>query len=99
MEQKYINNIVLEDHEKIKVLETSLNKLSEKKKVNDIYFNGQIYDAYSKVQEIFNSAKESLSIIDSYADNTLLDIVKRLGIKVTIITKENNLLTKQDVDR
>ena len=32
MEQKYINNLVLEDHEKIKVLEDSFNKFEEKRK-------------------------------------------------------------------
>ena len=97
IEQKYINNLVLEDHEKIKTLELSFVKFEEKKKTNEIYFNGQIYDAYSKIQEIFNEATKEIIIIDSYADYTLLDIVKRLKVKVTIITKPDNLLTKQDI--
>ena len=99
IEQKYINNLVLEDHDKIKILEKSFNKLEEKKKVNEIYFNGQIYDAYSKIIEIFKNAKNKLIIIDSYADNTILDIIKRLKTKVIIITKSNNLLTKQDIEK
>ena len=97
IEQKYINDLVLEDHEKIKTLELSFTKFEEKKKVNEIYFNGQIYDAYSKIQEIFDEATKEIIIIDSYADYTLLDIIKRLKIKVIIITKPNNLLTKQDI--
>ena len=99
LEQRYINNLVLEDHEKIKLLETSFQKIEEKKKVNEIYFEGQIYDAYSKIQDIFKEAKSKLVIIDSYADNTILDIIKRLNIKVIIITKPNNLLTKQDIEK
>ena len=97
LEQKYINNMVLEDHDKIKVLEESFNKLEEKKRANEIYFDGQIYDAYFKIQNIFKEAKEELIIIDGYADNTILDIVKRLKVDVTLITKPNNLLTKQDI--
>ena len=97
IEQKYINILVLEDHEKIKALESSFAKFEEKRKVNEIYFDGQIYDAYSKIQEIFNEATKEITIIDNYADYTLLDIIKRLKIKVTIITKPNNLLTKQDI--
>ncbi len=96
-EQKYINNLVLEDHDKIKTLEASFSKFEEKRKTTEIYFNGQIYDAYFKIQEIFNSANKSLIIIDAYADNTILDIIKRLNVNVTIITKPNNLLTEQDV--
>lgn len=74
IEQKYINNLVLEDHDKIKALEISFNKLEEKKKINEIYFNGQIYDAYSKIQDIFKSATNKLILIDAYADNTILDL-------------------------
>lgn len=77
--QKYINNLVLEDHNKIKLLEASFQKIEEKRKINEIYFNGQIFDAYS--------------------DNTLLDIIKRLNIEIIIITKPNNLLTKQDITK
>ena len=97
LEQKYINNMVIEHDSQIKLLQSTFNKLEEKKKVNEIYFDGQIYDAYSKIQEIFKEAKKEIIIIDGYADNTILDIIKRLKVNVTIITKPNNLLTKQDV--
>ncbi len=99
IEQKYINSLVLEDHEKIKELENSFQKFEEKRKVSEIYFNGQIYDAYFKVLEIFKEANEKLVIIDGYADNTLLDIVRRLKARVIIITKYDNLLTKQDINK
>ena len=99
IEQKYINNLVLEDHDKIQVLEESFQKLEEKRKDSEIYFNGQIYDAYSKILDIFKNAKKELKIIDSYADNTLLNIIKRLNVKVTIITRKNNLLTEQDIEK
>ena len=52
IEQKYINNQVLKNTEDIKLLQESFNKLNEKQKVNEIYFNGQIFDAYSKILEI-----------------------------------------------
>ena len=99
IEQKFINNMVLNHDNEIKLLQESFSKLEEKRKVNEIYFNGQIYDAYSKIQEIFNKTNKKLIIIDNYADNTILDIIKRLKIEVTIITKPNNLLTKQDIEK
>ena len=99
IEQKYINNLVLEDHDKVKALEDSFKKLEEKRKINEIFFDGQIFDAYFKVQEIFKTATEKLMIIDAYADNTLLDIIKRLNIEVIIITKPNNLLTYHDITK
>ena len=99
IEQKYINNQVLKNTEDIKLLQESFQKFEEKRKDSEIYFNGQIFDAYSKIHEIFNSANEYLIIIDAYADNTLLDIIKRLNIEVVIITKRDNLLTEQDITK
>ena len=99
LEQKFVNKQVLKNTEDIKLLKESFKKFEEKRKVNDIYFNGQIYDAYSKIQDIFKSSAKKLVIIDAYADNTLLDIVKRLDIEVIIVTKKDNLLTKQDIER
>ena len=66
---------------------------------NYICFNGKNYDAYSKIQEIFKKAKKELVIIDGYADTTVLDIVRRLKANVTLITKPNRLLSKQDVEK
>lgn len=99
IEQKYINNQVLKNTEDIKLLQELFQKFEEKRKDSEIYFNGQIFDAYSKIYEIFNSANEYLIIIDIYADNTLLDIIKRLSAEVVIITKRNNLLTEQDITK
>ena len=89
IEQKYINNQVLKNTEDIKLLQESFQKFEEKRKDNEIYFDGQIFDAYSKIQEIFKTAKKKLIVIDGYADNTILDIIKRLDIKVIFITKKD----------
>ena len=97
VEQKYINNQVLKNTEDIKLLQETFQKFEEKRKDNEIYFDGQIFDAYSKIQEIFKIAKKKIIIIDAYADNTVLDIIKRLNVEVTIITKKDNLLTYQDI--
>ena len=106
IEQKYINNMVLDNNEQIKeirndvkLLQESFDKLKEKKKVNEIYFNGQIYDAYAKIKEIFNTSKKKLIIIDSYADNTILNIIKNINVEVIMITKKDNLLSNEDINR
>ena len=94
-----IETKIIEHDEEIKLLQASFQKFEEKKVISEIYFNGQIFDAYSKIYEILNKAKKEIVIIDSYADNTILDIIKRLKINVTIITKKDNLLTNQDITK
>ena len=49
--------------------------------------------------DILSNAKKHLIIIDSYSDNTILDIIRRLNTNVIIITKENGLLSKQDIEK
>ncbi|MBQ3435875.1 MAG: ORF6N domain-containing protein [Bacilli bacterium] len=81
------------------LIENTFKQFEEKKKINEIYFNGQIYDAYSKILDILKEAEKEIIIIDSYADREVLDIIKKLAVKVTIITNKNNLLTKQMIGR
>ena len=97
--RKYINNQVMKNTEDIKLLQESFSKLEEKKKINEIYFNGQIYDAYSKIVDIMKESKQELIIIDRYADKTVLDMISKVEVIVKLITKKNGLLSKLDIEK
>lgn len=97
LEQTYINELVLKDSKRIDLLEETLSRFKEKS--NHLFFEGQIYDAYSKINEIFRGAKKDLIIIDAYADITILDMIKKLSIDVIVITKQNGLLTNMDIKK
>ena len=99
IEQKYINNLVIKHDEDIKLLQESFNKFEEKKKYNEIYFNGQIYDAYSKIVDIFEYAQDNIIIIDNYADKNVLDMIRNLKVDITIICKNNGLLKEIDINK
>lgn len=88
LEQDYINNLVLEDHKRIKLLEKSFNKMD--KKNNHLFFKGQIYDSYSLLLDILNKSKKEIIIIDNYIDKNLLDILSKTNKKITIITNKYN---------
>ena len=95
--QDYIKDTLLRHDNEIKLLQESFNKFEEKRKVNEIYFNGQIYDAYSKILDIMITAKNELIVIDNYADKTLLDIFRRINCQVVLLTKKTNDLLKADL--
>lgn len=97
LEQTYINELVLKDSKRIDLLEETLSRFKEKS--NHLFFEGQIYDAYSKINEIFRGAKKDLIIIDAYADITILDMIKKLSVDVIVITKQNGLLTNMDIKK
>ena len=99
IEQKYINELVIKDNERINLLEESFSKLEEKEKINHIFYEGQIYDAYSLLIDIFKGAKEEIIIIDNYADKSILDMITNLNVKVTIVTRKFNLLKDLDIKK
>ncbi len=99
IEQKHINNMVIQHDEDIKELKESFDSFKDNKKVNEIYFNGQIYDAYSKIVDILKEAKESIVIIDNYADKSILDMIRDIKVKVLLICKSNGLLKNIDIEK
>lgn len=97
LEQKYINDMVLKHDYAIRLLKNTFSSFD--KKENTIFFDGEIYDSYSKIVDIFKLAKDNLIIIDSYSDKTFLDMISNLKINVTLITKNNKTLKKLDIDK
>ena len=45
-----------------------------------IFFEGDFYDSYSLLLDIFNEAQNEIIIIDNYAGKELLDILKKIDI-------------------
>mgnify|MGYP003292403871 CR=1 FL=1 len=99
IEQKYINNQVMKNTEDIKLLQESFSKFEEKKVVNEIYFNGQIYDAYSKIIDILKEAREELVVIDSFLDKSILDMIKDIEVEVLLITSNKSKLKSIDIEK
>ena len=93
-----IESKIVEHDSSIKLLKESFDKFEEKRTTNNLYLNNQIYDAYSKIKDIFSLAKKELIIIDNYADKTVLDMIKELSVKVVLITKDNKL-TELDIEK
>ena len=95
IEQKYINSLVLEHDNEIRLLQESFNKLSAKEKINHIFYDGQIYDAYSLLIDILNKAKKEIIIIDNYAGKELFDITKDIKVNIKIYTKNIDEISKK----
>ena len=91
IEQKYVNNMVFDLDDRVSLLESNFKTFS-----NQIFYEGQIYDAHSLLLDIFSTSKESIIIIDNYISKELLDILSKTNKKITIYTKniDNNLINK-----
>ena len=66
-----------------------------------IFFQGQIFDAYSKFESFIAQAKTEIILIDGYVDLTVLDRLakKKKNVTVEIYTDAKTKLTAQDVQK
>lgn len=64
-----------------------------------IFFDGQIFDAYSLLTDLVEQAKKSIILIDGYVDTDTLDILskKKSGVTVTIYTYPSAKITRKDI--
>ena len=60
MEQKYINDLVLRDHEKLEILETYFEKLEEKRKVVKYIFMGKSMMLIQKYKKFLHLVRKNL---------------------------------------
>ena len=78
----------LETDEKFDKLFKALEN-KELKPDTGIFFDGQIFDAYSFVSEIIRKANKSIILIDNYVDDSVLTLLSKRkdGVKIILYTK------------
>ena len=64
-----------------------------------IFYDGQIFDAYSLLNNMIGKADNSIILIDGYVDLTILNILakKKSNVDICIYTLPNTRLTMQDI--
>ena len=88
------NELLLNHENRIQLLENTLDSFKEQK-IKKIFFEGQIYDAYSILVDILNKARTEIIIIDNYASKELLDILKDINLKIIIVSKNVDSVLKE----
>ena len=90
---------LLEHDKKFDEVFNELQKNEENKFQQQIFYNGQIYDAYSLIVDIIKSAKNKIVIIDNYIDDSILKMLskKENNVEVVILTSSNTTISKLDV--
>ncbi len=66
-----------------------------------IFFEGQIYDAYSLIIDIIKKANKKILIIDNYIDDSVLKMLtkKNMNVEVVILTSDKSNIEKIDIQK
>lgn len=85
-----------------KKLEEVFNYIASNTEVKQkIFFDAQIYDAFSFIAELVGKAQSKLILIDNYVDVNTLNILskKNSGVDVLIATAGKGSLTTKDINK
>lgn len=66
-----------------------------------IFYDGQIYDAYTFISDLIRSANKSIVLIDNYMDDTILTLLtkRKKNVDVTVYTKQISKQLKLDLTK
>ena len=69
--------------------------------VEGIFFDGQIYDAYTFVADLVRTARRRIVLIDNYIDDTVLTMLSKRsdGVEATIYTGKVSKQLQLDIDK
>ena len=97
-----LTNVEYKLLEQDKKFDEIFNQLQYEENIKQkIFFEGQIYDAYSLVIDIIKRAKNKIIIIDNYIDDSILKILvkKNKNVEVVILTSKNSNISKLDIQK
>ena len=64
-----------------------------------LFYENNIFEAYSYIKKLLLSAKKEIIIIDGYIDITVLDMLNEINIPITIYTLPSASISKQDINK
>lgn len=97
-----LDRVELKQLETDKKLEEVFNYIASNTEVKQkIFFDGQIYDAFSFIVDLIRKAQGKLILIDNYVDVNTLNILckKNSGVDVLIATAGKGSLTTKDINK
>ena len=100
-----ISNVELKQLEYQKQTDEKLDQIFEyisdhEESNQKVFFDGQIYDAFSLLIDLVASATKSLVLVDNYVDVGTLNILskKKENVSVTIYTVRKTRLSEKDIE-
>ncbi len=100
-----ISNVELKQLEYQKKTDEKLEQIFEyiadhEESNQKVFFDGQIYDAFSLIVSLIQKAEKEITLIDGYVDVGTLNLLskKKDNVNVTVYTLKRRKLSKTDVD-
>ena len=97
-----LTNVEYQLQEHNKKFDEVFNQLQLEENIKQrIFFDGQIYDAYSLIIDIIKKANSKILIIDNYIDDSVLKMLakKKNNVEVVILTSDKTNIENLDIKK
>jgi len=97
-----LTNVEYQLQEHNKKFDEVFNQLQLEENIKQrIFFDGQIYDAYSLIIDIIKKANNKILIIDNYIDDSILKMLakKKNNVETVILTSNKSNIENLDVKK
>lgn len=77
-----------------------LNELTKKEVIfsDKLFYENEIFEAYSFIKQLSHKAQNSITIIDGYMELSVLDMLKDIRVPIFVYTYPSAKLSKRDIE-
>ena len=93
-----MNNIIESMNTRMDNFELRLDSITSTTYFKDkIFYDGQLYEGYSFIKNLFKKATNRIIIIDSYLDYSVLEMMMDINIDITIYIASHTPLSNREI--
>ena len=93
-----INNIIESMNTRMDNFELRLDSITSTTYFKDkIFYDGQLYEGYSFIKNLFKKATNRIIIIDSYLDYSVLEMMTDINVDITIYIASHTPLSNREI--
>ena len=93
-----MNNIIESMNTRMDNFELRLDSITSTTYFKDkIFYDGQLYEGYSFIKNLFKKATNRIIIIDSYLDYSVLEMMMDININITIYIASHTPLSNREI--
>ena len=93
-----MNNTIESMNTRLDNMELKIDSITSTTYFKDkIFYNGELFEGYSFIKNLFNKAKNRIIIIDGYLDYSVLDMMNDIKIDITIYIASHTPITNREI--
>ena len=93
-----INNTINDMNSRLSNVELRLDNLTSIDKFKDkIFYNGQFFEGYSFIKNLFNKAINRIIIIDNYLDYSVLEMLNDISVDISIYIASHTPISNKEL--